>query len=1637
VKLVTSVVLVCALCSIAFVVTAVSQDLDIENRGLKPFGAYEGGNLDSVSMANGSLTLHIPFWSYPQRGGKLRLNYFINFTSNDWKDQYRCDKQGLNCYHVWIWMGNCQTYLQGIGGCLTGGVKVKTDQLLGSDNYTQIINNQVVYFYAAVEPSGAEVRLGALGNGLYRSVDGAGILFNSTSGTIWDRGGLSSNSSTITDPNGNLLTKAAADLSATDTLGRAIPAEVSTADFSNCDNTPLPTTSASTWSLPAPNDGTTSTATIKFCKVTFHVHRDPPPDSDLNNPTDLDRTFIQNIVLPNGTKWRFEYQTNEGNVSKITLPTGGSITYNWGLNIHDPCSSGNMSYGVTSRTVDPGDGTPTGTWNYNVGFLNGSSSFNSTATDPQGNDSVHTMTGLANTLCSIYETQLQTYQGSQTGGTLLKTVQTQYRWNSNAFSTGVTSVLPTTVTTIWPNGTQSKVVKDWDGPTGIGTFSYTTGAGGLNYTAVYGNLFDQKEYDYGSGAAGPLLHETVNSFLFTGNSAYANNNLLDLRSSVQVKDGTGTQMAYTTYGYDEPSYPVQTSGITTQHGAAPNSYRGNQTSVNRWLNTSGGYLSSHGYFYDTGTIQRAIDPKAYTTTYTYSSTFAGAYPTQVQRNDTHSPNLVHHITSTNYDLNSGVVLSATDENSRATNYLYDLLSRPRQLTYPDGGEVDYTYNDSMPSSTSPSVSISQKINSTLNNVKLFVVDGVGRLAHVQHTSDPDGVMHVDTTYDTLGRKATVTNPYRNSTGEPTNGTTQYQYDALGRGTLVTQPDSTTVTTSYTANCSTGTDEAGKQRKSCSDGLGRLTQVYEDPTSRNYLTQYQYDALGNLTCVEQHGTTASASGCSGSSDVGSLWRIRRFTYDSLSRLLTAKNPELGNATSYGTISYAYDANSNVQTKTSPSPNQTGGATTTISYNHDENNRPSSKTYSDSTPAVYFGYDGGVWSSCTTTPPTPSPADTNSLGERTSMCDTSGGTAWTHDNMGRIWQEGRKIIGTSTLTNTFKYTYNLDGSMATLQYPSGRTITYGPGAAGRVLSAKDTANSINYVTAATYAPQGAIANFNYQSAINAALTYNSRLQPLQQYYTTGAISQTTLQQLAQTACPTTTATIMSRSYGFAVGTSDNGNVLGVTNCRDTTRNTNYQYDSLNRITQGNSTGAEWGDTYTVDAWGNLTNMNPITGKTNAQNLQAATATWKNQLNISGQVIDAAGNMTNDGNGHTYTYDDENRIASAPGVSWSYTYDGVGGRVKKCNSCASASGGTLYWTGSGGDTLVETDLAGNLKYEYIFFNGHRVARRDGTTNPPYYYFADHLGSTSVVTNSTGGVQDESDYFPYGGEIVISNLQPQNYKFNGKERDTESGLDEFGARYYANGLGRFVQPDWAAKPVDVPYANFGNPQSLNLYSYVENNPTTMGDPDGHVGQATNAGDGANNGGDPAQHEPSTCQAEVASEGGSVPGCVSPNAPPAQNTVSVSTIQTAVTKNDDGSHTVVTTTNTATFSTEKGHEGEFKGATTSTMTTTVNKNGEYTSHTSDPRSLSYGEAARAMGTSALAQGRDAALPSFATQFGRATAQDFNAHPGKYAFAAVEVLAIFTPLPEALAAIEGIHEVKASIDAGVAAGDLSWELMGK
>jgi RHS repeat-associated protein len=77
---------------------------------------------------------------------------------------------------------------------------------------------------------------------------------------------------------------------------------------------------------------------------------------------------------------------------------------------------------------------------------------------------------------------------------------------------------------------------------------------------------------------------------------------------------------------------------------------------------------------------------------------------------------------------------------------------------------------------------------------------------------------------------------------------------------------------------------------------------------------------------------------------------------------------------------------------------------------------------------------------------------------------------------------------------------------------------------------------------------------------------------------------------------------------------------------------------------------------------------------------------------------------------------------------------------------------------------------------------------------------------------------------------------KFIGKERDAESGLDNFDARYYVSSLGRWLTPDWSNTPEPVPYANLSNPQTLNLYAMVQDNPESFADLTGH-GDPTSTG--------------------------------------------------------------------------------------------------------------------------------------------------------------------------------------------------------
>jgi RHS repeat-associated protein len=309
------------------------------------------------------------------------------------------------------------------------------------------------------------------------------------------------------------------------------------------------------------------------------------------------------------------------------------------------------------------------------------------------------------------------------------------------------------------------------------------------------------------------------------------------------------------------------------------------------------------------------------------------------------------------------------------------------------------------------------------------------------------------------------------------------------------------------------------------------------------------------------------------------------------------------------------------------------------------------------------------------------------------------------------------------------------------------------------------------------------------------------------------------------------------GNGTSGTDNGNVFAITNFKDANRSQAFTYDTLNRLTSAQNAGTNctpitlnsktiyWGNSYSYDAWGNL--LQKTITKCGAETLpllpNVLNRADNGQAPQDGQVpslnyqYDTAGNMIWDATAQGFTYDPENRITGANGST--YTYDADGNRVEKSNG----STGTLYWYMAPG-IVAESDLTGALKSEYVFFDGERIARRDLPSGSVAYYFSDHLKTASVITDSAGNIKSDSDYYPWGGELQFVANDPNHYKFTGKERDTETGLDYFGARYYSNGLGRFITPD----PVLVLARTIPVPQRWNRYSYVINQPLGRVDPDG-----------------------------------------------------------------------------------------------------------------------------------------------------------------------------------------------------------------
>src|SRR5262249_50127204 len=188
----------------------------------------------------------------------------------------------------------------------------------------------------------------------------------------------------------------------------------------------------------------------------------------------------------------------------------------------------------------------------------------------------------------------------------------------------------------------------------------------------------------------------------------------------------------------------------------------------------------------------------------------------------------------------------------------------------------------------------------------------------------------DTQFDALGRVWRGSNPFRLTAPDGTPGSWEWtttDYDALSRVKTVTTPDGAFVTTTYSGNSMTVEDQhdpndpdpakrVGRKRRSETDALGRLTKMTEDPDTGglNYVTTYLYDVLGNLRKVTQGVQT------------------RFFAYDSLSRLIRAKNVEQDNLTA-GTFLWPNPPNDEIQTRKPYTDTVTSQGAWSVGYAYD--------------------------------------------------------------------------------------------------------------------------------------------------------------------------------------------------------------------------------------------------------------------------------------------------------------------------------------------------------------------------------------------------------------------------------------------------------------------------------------------------------------------------------------------------------------------------------------------------------------------------------------------------------------------------------------------------------------------------------
>jgi RHS repeat-associated protein len=416
-------------------------------------------------------------------------------------------------------------------------------------------------------------------------------------------------------------------------------------------------------------------------------------------------------------------------------------------------------------------------------------------------------------------------------------------------------------------------------------------------------------------------------------------------------------------------------------------------------------------------------------------------------------------------------------------------------------------------------------------------------------------------------------------------------------------------------------------------------------------------------------------------------------------------------------------------------------------------------------------------------------------------------YTYDNDSRLTQ-------VTDPTGTYQFTFDNMGRLtgATTQYTflSGRNFTtsYGYDAASNRTSFTDPesgSNSYVYDTLnrlQTLTPPSAYGTGSFGLGYDALSRRTSLTRPNTVNTSYGYDN---LSHLLSVTHANSGVTLDGATY-----TLDNAGNRTAKTYQRTAVATNFGYDNIYQLLSATQ-GATTTESYTYDPVGNRTaSLGVASYTTNSSNELTATSNASYTYDLNGNTI----TKTDSTGTTTYTWDYDNRLTSVTlpgsGGTVSHRYDPFGRRIYK-----SSSTGTSIYAYDRLNLVEEANSSGAPVARYSQtpkIDEPLAMLRSGVTS---YYQADGLGSLTSLSNTSGALANTYTYDSFGNVVASSGGIANNFRYTGREFDTETNLYHYRARYYDSGTGRFLRED--------PVRFVGG---QNFYSYVTNNPVNRTDP-------------------------------------------------------------------------------------------------------------------------------------------------------------------------------------------------------------------